>query len=163
MEALAAFHGTHPLWFWIAVSAAILAVEVALGTGWLLWPAATAALVGVLTALVPMSPALAVLIFAVLTIITTLAGRKLMPRSEQAAGGDINDPQARLVGQKGRTATAFVQGEGRALVDGKEWPATLEGGGALDVGAQVEVTGFSGSRLTVRAAGLHPPGAPATP
>ena len=163
MEGLAEFYGSHPFWIWMAVAAALLAVEVASGSGWLLWPAAAAALMGVLLAFVPMSPALAILVFAVLTIITTLAGRKLMPRSEQASGGDINDPQARLVGQKGRAATVFAQGEGRAQVDGKEWPATLEGGGALDVGAQVEVTGFSGSRLTVRAAGLHPPGAPATP
>ncbi len=37
---LMSFYATHPFWVWLAVAAIFLAVEVATGTGWLLWPAA---------------------------------------------------------------------------------------------------------------------------
>jgi membrane protein implicated in regulation of membrane protease activity len=160
MEALADFYNAEPLWTWMAVAAALLAAEVATSTGWLLWPSAAAAIVGLLTLATPLPAPLALLIFAVVTIIATLAGRRFMPRRGEAPAGDINDPLARLIGHKGRAATAFAQGEGRALVDGKEWPAALEGGGTLDLGAAVVVTGLSGSRLSVRPADPHPPGTP---
>jgi membrane protein implicated in regulation of membrane protease activity len=160
MDALGDFYFAHPLWVWLALSAALLAAEVASGSGWLLWPSASAALVGVLSVFLPMTPAVAVLAFAAITIATTLAGRRFLPKAELAAGGDINDPHTRIVGLKGRAATAFGQGEGRVLVDGKEWAAVLEGGGTLDVGAPVEVTGVNGARLTVRQAGPPPPGTP---
>ena len=160
MDALSDFYSAQPLWTWMAIAAALLAAEVASSSGWLLWPAASAALVGVLTLVLPMSPPLAILAFAAITIVTTLAGRRFLPKAELAAGGDINDPHTRIVGQKGRAATAFGQGEGRVVVDGKEWAAALEGGGTLDAGTPIEVTGVSGARLTVRRAGPPPPGTP---
>ena len=43
-------------------------------------------------------------------------------------------------------------GDGRVMIDGKEWAAELDGGGALAAGADVEVIGLSGgSRLRVKA------------
>ena len=38
----------HPFWAWIALAGALLALEVATGSGWLLWPAASAAIVALL-------------------------------------------------------------------------------------------------------------------
>jgi membrane protein implicated in regulation of membrane protease activity len=46
MHGLTLLYTTHPFWVWLAVAAIFLAVEVATGTGWLLWPAASALLVG---------------------------------------------------------------------------------------------------------------------
>jgi membrane protein implicated in regulation of membrane protease activity len=158
MDGMIDFYVHQPLWAWMALAAALLATEVVSGSGWLLWASASAAIVGVATLFVPLPFPAAVLLFAVVTIVTTLLGRRFVPRSQQAQGGDINDPQARLVGQRGRAATAFVDGEGRVLVDGKEWPATLDGGGALAAEAAVEVTGFSGARLSVRPADPRPRG-----
>ena len=49
--------------------------------------------------------------------------------------------------------SAFADGEGRVFVDGKEWSAELEGGGALPDGAKVEVAAIlGGARLQVRPA-----------
>jgi membrane protein implicated in regulation of membrane protease activity len=158
MQALIDFYHHQPLWAWMAIAAALLAAEVATSTGWLLWPAASAAIVGVIAYFIPLPVPVALLLFAVITIVTTLLGRRFTPRSQLAQGGDINDLHARLVGQRGRVATAFAQGEGRVLVDGKEWPAILDGGGALGAESAVEVTGFSGARLTVRPADPRPPG-----
>jgi membrane protein implicated in regulation of membrane protease activity len=158
MQALIDFYNAQPFWIWMGVAAALLAAEVSTSTGWLLWPTAAAAIVGVISYFVPLPVPVALLLFAAITIVTTLLGRRFTPRSELAQGGDINDTSARLVGHRGRAATAFARGEGRALVDGKEWPATLDGGGDLPAQAPIEVTRVSGARLTVRPADPRPPG-----
>lgn len=147
-------YAAHPFWAWLALAAAILAAEVALGSGWLLWPAASAAVMGVLTLVVPMPGAVALLAFAVLTIASTLLARRYFPRAEVAgAGGDINDNVGRLVGQEAQAVQAFQAGHGRIAIDGKEWAAELEDGEALAAGEAVQVVGVrAGTRLLVRPA-----------
>jgi membrane protein implicated in regulation of membrane protease activity len=146
---LTQLYADHAFWVWLAVAAAILAAEVATGSGWLLWPSASAAVVAFLT-LVTENAAVEIGAFAGLTIVSTLAARRFWPRRTQD-GGDINDNVARLIGHHGKAASAFSGGDGRVLIDGKEWAAELDGGGALTAGAEVEVTGLSGgSRLRVR-------------
>lgn len=150
MSPIAEFYLAHGFWLWVAVAAAILAIEIAFGSGWLLWPAASAAVVAVVS-LFADSVTLEIGLFAVLTIVTTLAARRFWPRRAASATPDINDNIARLVGHQGRVTAAFVHGAGRVLVDGKEWAAETEDGAGLDVEAIVEVTGLSGgSRLQVR-------------
>jgi len=142
---------TNPFWLWAALAALILAAEVATGSGWLLWPSASAAAVAILTLVVRLPDAVAVGVFAVLTIATTLLGRRLWRRVEPDLGVDINDNIARLVGHRGKASSAFRGRAGRVFIDGKEWAAELEDGEVLDVGASVHVTGVDGSRLRVRA------------
>lgn len=146
---LADLYAQHAFWVWLALAAAVLAAEVATGSGWLLWPAASAAVVA-LVSLVSDSAALEIGAFAVLTIVSTLTARRFWPRRPEMAD-DINDNVARLVGHEGRAASAFAHGAGRVLIDGKEWAAELDGEGELAAGTEVEVTGLSGgSRLRVR-------------
>jgi membrane protein implicated in regulation of membrane protease activity len=150
MAGLIDFYAAHGFWMWVAVAAAVLAVEIAFGSGWLLWPAACAAVVAFIS-LFTDSPALEIGLFAVLTIVTTLAARRFWPRKSQPAA-DINDNVARLIGHRGRVTAAFVNGSGRVLVDGKEWAAETIDGSPLELEAIVEVVGLSGgSRLKVRA------------
>ncbi|RYG02671.1 MAG: NfeD family protein [Caulobacteraceae bacterium] len=149
MGGLVDFYGTHTFWVWIAVAAAILAFEVAAGSGWLLWPSASAAVMAFVS-LFTSSAALEIGLFAALTIVTTLTARKFWPREPQGAS-DINDNVARLVGHRGRVAMAFVGGAGRVMVDGKEWAADSEDGAPLEIESIVEVVGLrAGTRLLVR-------------
>ena len=146
-------YAAHPFWVWLALAGALLAIEVAVGSGWLLWPAASAAAVGLLALAAPLSLPVAIFIFAVLTIASTLLARRYFPRSAVAAPGDINDNVGRLIGQEGLAAAPFEAGRGRVLIDGKEWLAELESDGALEAGARVVVLGvFDGTRLRVRRA-----------
>lgn len=144
------FYAAHPFWVWAAAGAALLAIEVATSSGWLLWPSAAAVAVGVLAVVVPLSLPWALLVFAGLTIAATLLVRRFLPRSVTEPGADINDNIGRLVGEHGRAAHAFKAGEGRVFIDGKEWAAELEEGEHLASGAEIQVTGVSGSRLRVR-------------
>lgn len=146
---LAGFYLAHPFWAWVAAAAVFLAVEVATGTTYLLWPAAAAGVVALLAAL-QLPPGIDAAVFAVLTIALTLVGRRYVRRMHD--GPDINDPKHRLIGRRGAAAGAFERGEGRVFVDGKEWAAELDGEGALTKGDPIEVQGvLDGGRLKVRA------------
>ena len=150
MTSLVDLYAAHAFWIWLAIGAAILAAEVATGSGWLLWPSAAAAVTALLT-LVTDNTALEIGVFAGLTIVSTLLARRFWP-SRKSDAADINDNVSRLIGHRGKAASAFAGGDGRVLIDGKEWAAELDGGETLKAGAEVEVTGLSGgSRLRVRA------------
>jgi len=151
MADLTLLHDQYGLWAWAGVAAAFLAVEMMTGSGWLLWPAASAAVVAVLVKVMGLSLDAAVLTFAVLTILTTLIARRFLPAPPFARGGhDINDATARLLGHRGHAVGAFRGKRGRVFIDGKEWAAELDDGGAVEAGAEVEVTGVAGARLRVR-------------
>lgn len=153
MAVIAALYAAHPLWTWLALGALLLAVEIATGTGWLLWPSACAAATGLLTLIPGMAffPA-ALTAFAALTAASTLAARRYFPKRGAEEGPDINDAPARLIGRRGRAVHGFSGAAGRVLVDGKEWPAEAEAGGVLAVGDAVEVTAVADGVLRVRSA-----------
>jgi len=150
MDGLMQFYATHPFWVWLAVAAIFLAIEVATGTGWLLWPAASAGLVGLLTLVVAPGPPIELGLFAVLTIATTYFARRFMRPVLEAHNADLNDPSLRLVGRDGQVLDAFQNGSGRVFVDGKEWAAVVAEGEAPTVGQKVRVVAVDGAVLTVR-------------
>lgn len=142
----------HPLWAWMAVGAVFLAIEVATGSGWLLWPAGSAAITGLLTLALPMSQPVSIAVFSLLTIVTTFIGRRYL-RGVRPGATDVNDPLERLVGHRGEAVAEFSGEDGRVFVDGKEWSAVLDGAGPLGAGAKVEVVAvLGGARLKVKAA-----------
>jgi len=152
MDLIADLYATHPLWVWLGLAAALLAVEVATGSGWLLWPAASAAVTALLAGFAGLQPAPALAVFAGLTIVTTFLARRYLPRALTPHGHDINDNIARLVGHQGRAVSAFQHQHGRVFIDGKEWAAELAEGAELEAGQRVEVVGVQGARLRVRGA-----------
>jgi hypothetical protein len=153
MADLTLLHDQYGLWVWAGLAAALLAVEAMTGSGWLLWPAASAAVVAVLVRTLGISFQGAVLAFVVLTLVSTLIARRYLPkRLFGRQGHDINDNVARLVGHHGQAVAAFKGRSGRVFIDGKEWAAELEAGEALEAGAAVEVTGVAGVRLKVKPA-----------
>ncbi len=150
MPAILDAYAAHAFWVWAGLAAALLAVEVLSGSGWLLWASASAAVTGAATAGLALSLSTALIAFALMTVVSTLLARRYLPRSVAASGGDINDNHARLVGQRAAASQTFEGGQGRVSIDGKEWPADLEGGGVLAAGGAVEVVSISGVRLRVR-------------
>jgi len=150
MSALASFYALHPFWVWLAVAAIFLAVEVGTGSGWLLWPAASAAMVGILTLAVPLNLPAEIALFAVLTIATTYLARRFLRPALEGKAPDLNDPLMRLIGRDGQVLSTFESGLGRVFVDGKEWQARLDGPAPIS-GQRIQVVGVDGATLTVRA------------
>lgn len=153
MPDLTALYAAHPFWVWIAIGGALLAVEVATGSGWLLWPAAAAGIVALAVAYGGLDLSQAALVFALLTISLALLARRYVPKSLlRHPAADINDNIGRLIGHQGRVVGAFKGRSGRVFIDGKEWAAELDEGEALEAGARVEVIGVAGAHLKVRSA-----------
>jgi|SRR5579859_274512 len=153
MPDLHALYVQHPFWSWVALAGVLLALEAATGSGWLLWPAATAIIVALLATYAGLDLAQATLIFALLTIGLTVLSRRFFPKSLlHSQSQDINDNVARLVGHQGRVVSTFEGRSGRVFIDGKEWAAELDEGEGLEGGARVEVTGVNGAHLRVRSA-----------
>ncbi|MFN3229096.1 MAG: NfeD family protein, partial [Asticcacaulis sp.] len=122
----------NPFWLWLTLGAILLAVEAAASTEWLLWPAAAAGVVAVVTLTgLDLSMPVQGMIFAGLTITGAVMSRTLLSNKPSTAGPDRNDPEARLIGQAGEVSTAFEGRTGRVFVDGTEWSAELEDGETL--------------------------------
>jgi membrane protein implicated in regulation of membrane protease activity len=152
MGSLVEIFTDHALLAWLAVAALLLTLEVLTGSGWLLWPAGSAVVVGVINAGPDQSLLGQAATFAALTVASTFAGRRWLSRRAHR-DHDPNDPLTRLIGHHGEAACSFEGGRGRVFVDGKEWAAELVGDGPLAPGGRVEVVALvGGARLKVRVA-----------
>ena len=152
MDMIAGIYAAQPFWVWAALAAVILGAEVLTGSGWLLWASASAAVTAVVAVIVDPGVPTALLVFAVLTLVSTLLARRYLPRASGDRHSDINDNVGRLVGHRGSAVKAFAGGAGRVSIDGKEWAAELDDGETLEAGAGIEVVGVEGARLRVRRA-----------
>ena len=150
MDWLIDLYSAQPFWIWLAIGVALLAVEVTMTTEWLLWPAAAAGVVAVLTALgLPLGVAGELIVFALLTVVFTVLARRFITRINPSEA-DINDRDSRLVGQRAQVVQAFAEGRGRVFISGSEWAAEIDGEAPM-VGQAVMVESVTGSRLKVRA------------
>lgn len=154
MHAIAAFMTSHAFWGWAALAALLLAGEVGSMTGYLLWPAASAGVVAMIQLFARPGLAIDLLVFAVLTIVSTLVSRRLIPRHLRQPGPDINDRARGLIGRSGHAVGDFAGGRGRVFVDGAEWIAETDEAAAPPApGATVKVVDvLGGGRLKVTAA-----------
>ena len=151
MDAVIDVYSSQPFWIWLAIGVLLLAIEAALSSEWLLWPAVAAGVVAVLTALgLQIGFAGEVGLFAILTVVATLFSRRLIQRVNPGDRPDINDRDARLIGQRARVVAPFVDGRGRVFVSGAEWAAEIDGVGP-PVGDSVIVEASRGGDLKVRA------------
>lgn len=149
MDAVAGFYALHPFWLWLAIAAIFLAVEVSTGTGWLLWPAASAFVVGLLAEVLRPGLVIEVGLFAVLTIATTYLARRFLRPVLDPTSPDLNDPLQRLIGQRGQVLSTFEQGRGRVFIDGKDWAAETDEP-IPEISQEVVVIGVNGAVLKVR-------------
>lgn len=151
MDLIDSLYASHPFWFWVGIGVALLAVEAAFTTEWLLWPAVSAGVLALLTLFglrLGLFPE--VTLFAALTVASTLASRRLIKRVNPEEVPDINSRDGRLIGKRARVVDAFVGGRGRVFVSGSEWPADIEGDAAPLAGDSVVVHAVDGARLKVQ-------------
>jgi membrane protein implicated in regulation of membrane protease activity len=173
MQTLYDLYLQNPFWIWLAVGAVFVALDIASGTGKLIWPGvAGAALAFINLADVRLGFEIELALFVVVSMVgialtsglhrrrphaspdnTLQTDRKAQPQPtaethEQA----LQDRTGRLIGRIGRTTGEFVNGVGRVWIDGAEWGAEIDTGeDVLPAEAPVRVMGVTGGvRLQVR-------------
>ena len=107
---IADFYHLHPMWTWAALAGVLLAAEIATGTGWLLWPAACAGVVAVLALTRVLGLPGEVIVFALLSIASSLTARKYLKKSDLQPGQngfDHDAPCSRLV-PSGRASPTWI-------------------------------------------------------
>ena len=151
MDWFVSLYASQPFWLWLAIGVVLSGLEAAASTEWLLWPAVSAGLTALLSALAPqLGLPVEIGVFAALTVASTVLSRRLIKRVNPKDQPDINDRDIRLVGERARVVEAFVGGRGRVFVSGSEWPAEIEGASPL-AGESVIIESVSGPLLKVRA------------
>ncbi len=91
MDALISLHASQPWWIWLGLGLVLLAVESALSSEWLLWPAVSAGIVAVLTAIgLRYGFAVEIIAFGLLTAGLTLLSNRLIKRMNPVDMPDIN-------------------------------------------------------------------------
>jgi len=150
MQWIQDLYSTQPFWIWLTVGVALLAIEAMTSTEWLLWPAVSAGIIALVTALFSqLGLGAEVGLFAALTVALTLISLRYVKRVNPSETPDINDQIERLVGKEAQVVEAFANGRGRVFVSGAEWPADAVED-VLLAGQKVVVVAVDGPRLTVR-------------
>lgn len=153
MDAVIAFLEGLNLWWWLGLAGLFLIGELITNTTYLLWPAAAALLVGLLTLMFPsLGWPLQFVVFAVASMIFLWAGdRWVRPRLKAGSDSGLNTRATYLVGQR-VTVVSATGTTGRVRAGDTEWSAESIDGSALEVGQSVTVSELRGTTLIVQSA-----------
>lgn len=138
-------------WTWAAFGIVLGALEMATMSFFLIWPALAALVMAVVIFIAPdLGTAAQIILWAVLSVLLTLVGRKVVMDFGDGGGEEtlINNRAAQLVG---RTGKVIVSGdiEGAIEVDGIRWRASWPDGSNLAEGSPVTVVANRGMLLEV--------------
>ena len=114
-------------WHWLVFGVVLLGLELVSGSTYILWPAVSALIVGLLLFIAPMGWEMQMMLFFLLSVATLVLGRthfqKFVKGGEVA---DLNDPSVTLVGRQVRAVADFTGTEGRVELGDTQWSARLE-------------------------------------
>lgn len=145
-----------PLWFWWALGAVLIAAEIASMTTYLLWPGIAAFATGFLVLIAPsLDGRLALFLFAVLAVASTIAAKRFLPHATQDSASTLNRRSAQMLGRNGVAEHDFAGGRGAILIDDTRWSAEAIDGSAPKKADGLTVTGADGTLLQVRLAPPH--------
>lgn len=134
-------------WWWLILAALLGIAEIVAPGVFLIWFAAAATLVGVLTALLPLPVAAQFLLFAASSALAVWIGRRIYARFPVSSADPLlNDRAARMVGEVVTVTDPIVAGSGRVRVGDGVWPAR---GGDAEVGTRLRVVAMDRGILLV--------------
>jgi membrane protein implicated in regulation of membrane protease activity len=139
------------VWNWFILGGILLALEVMVPGAFMLWLGLAAIATGVISFILPLTWQIQIVIFAILSVISVLAGRKFQPRANVDSDKPfLNRRQDALVGRVFTLDEPIVSGVGRVRVDDSTWRVT---GPDCAAGTKVRVERADGATLIVAPAG----------
>lgn len=139
-------------WHWLILGFVLIAFEVLVPGTFLLWPGLAAVLTGILAySIAGLEWQGQAIIFAVLTVVSAVAGRRLYARLKQPVADEpgLNRRAQRMIGGLHTLETPILDGAGRLKVGDSTWKVL---GPDLPAGARVRVVGVDGNALVVEKA-----------
>ncbi len=134
-------------WAWLVLGLVLAAAEMAVPGLFLIWLAGAALVTGMVTWAAPLSTALQVVLFAVLSIAAVFAGRRyLAAHPVVSADPKLNDRGLQAVGETVLVTHAIDGGQGRVKLGDSEWIAK---GPDAEPGTRMRVSGHDGVVLLV--------------
>ena len=127
IQLLSEMGGVH----WLILAFGLLVAEVLSGTSYLLWPAAAALIVGLVSFIFPIGPEMQFLFFAIMTMVLLYVGHKyLRPHVKGGEPSELNDRALSMIGMRVKAVANFDTGRGRVHVGDTQWRASMAEGNA---------------------------------
>ena len=140
-------------WHWLALAAALVALEIVVPGVFLIFLGIASATVGVVLLAVPgLDWRLQLVVFAVLAVALIFIGRRVYGRMSEAEDHtSLNRRGDRFVGQNFPLAGTMTGGRGRVRVGDTDWLARLASDDAADIadGVMMRVVAVEGATLVV--------------
>lgn len=138
-------------WYWLILGVALIAAEMVIPGVFLLWLGVAALITGgIVYALPDLSWQVQFLAYAVLAVLSVLAGwRWVKQRPIESEKPNLNLRAQQYVGRMADLDGPLHNGTGKVRLDDTVWQVT---GPDLPAGARVRVNGVEGTRLKVEAA-----------
>ncbi len=138
-------------WFWVILGVVLLVLEIIAPGTMFLWFGIAALVVGGISFFIALSWQSALILFAVLSLISVVIGRMIMSRTAKS-GTDkpmLNERAQSLVGLVCQIDEPIINGQGRVKVRDSYWRVR---GPDCPEGTRVRVVGCEGTRLDVELA-----------
>ncbi|MER2606952.1 MAG: NfeD family protein [Siculibacillus sp.] len=134
-------------WSWWVLGLVLLGLEILVPGFVLVWFGAAAILVGALALMVDWPLRILMLVWAVVSVVLLLAGRRWLRRTASHSQDPLlNDRAGRLVGRTFTLAEPLGENGGRLTIDDTVWRVT---GPLLPAGSRVVVRSLDGTVLVV--------------
>lgn len=153
---LPSLSSVHP-WHWWIFGALLLLLELALPGVVFVWLALAAFATGLIVFVLPLPAGIQLLLFAALSVVSVVAGRRSVARLPSGAGAEgLNERGERLAGRTVQVSEPIVGGRGKVRVGDSVW---LAHGPDAPRGSSVRVVGTRGTVLLVEPLDVGEPGA----
>ena len=142
------FFQNHPFWAWASLAVIFLIAELLTMTTYLLWLGIAAAINSLIILAFPNMPLWAsVTIFAILSILSVIIGRKFFKPHTKTSGDSLNSPNHRLLNQEITSSEDFIDGIGGLQIGDTRWRATSKA--EIKKGDRVKIHAIDGVTLDV--------------
>lgn len=134
-------------WNWFIIGGVLLVLEVLLPGTFMLWLGLAAIATGVIALILPLGWQVQVVVFAILSVVSVLLGRRFTPRAEPESDKPFLNRRAdSFVGRVFVLDEPIVSGSGRVRIDDSMWRVT---GPDCAAGTKVRVERVDGVLLVV--------------
>lgn len=139
-------------WHWWALALLLIGFEILVPSTFLLWPAASAAVMGFILLIAgDMDWRFQLLIFAVLAAASTVAWFRWQSKHPpEAETSNLNTRGQSYVGRRLTLKRGLEDGRGRISIEDTWWSARSDSGDAIAKGIRVEIVDCDGTVMVVR-------------